>query len=140
MLRKKSFYIITLLVGVVLLGAALYFRMFPEFPKSVGGVCIGIGAGLFGMSVSNLYMKRLEKTDPEIVKQNEIEYADERNTMIRNKAKAKVGDIIQWFIMGIAYVTILIGTSLWVTLTVVGVFLLKYLLEIYFTSKYQNEM
>lgn len=140
MLRKKSFYIITLLVGVILLGAALYFRMFPEFPKSIGGVCIGVGAGLFGMSVSNLYMKRLEKTDPEIVKQNEIEYADERNTMIRNKAKAKVGDIIQWFIMGIAYVTILIGTSLWVTLTVVGVFLLKYLLEIYFTSKYQNEM
>ena len=92
------------------------------------------------MSVSNLYMKRLEKTDPEIMKQNEIEYADERNTMIRNKAKAKVGDIIQWFIMGIAYVTILIGTSLWVTLTVVGVFLLKYLLEIYLTSKYQKEM
>jgi ABC-type bacteriocin/lantibiotic exporter with double-glycine peptidase domain len=140
MLRKKSFYVITLLVGVALLGAALVLRMFPEVPKSVGGVCIGIGAGLFGMSVSNLYMKHLEKTDPKIVKKNEIEYTDERNTMIRNVAKAKAGDIIQWFIMGIAYLTILIGTSLWITLVVVGVFLLRYLLEIYFTSKYQHEM
>ena len=114
--------------------------MFPEYPKSVGGVCIGIGAGLFGMSVSNLFMKHLEKTDPEIAKQNEIEYADERNTMIRNMAKAKAGDMIQWFIMGIAYITILTGTPLWVTLAVVGVFLLRYILELYFTGMYQKKM
>ncbi|MCH4239530.1 MAG: hypothetical protein LKF71_04595 [Oscillospiraceae bacterium] len=140
MLRKKSFYVITLLVGIALLGAALVFRMFPEAPKSVGGMCIGIGAGLFGMSVANLYMKRLEKTDPKIVKKKQIEYTDERNTMIRNAAKAKAGDIIQWFIMGIAYLTILIGTPLWITLTVIGVFVLKCFLEAYFASKYQNEM
>jgi hypothetical protein len=53
---------------------------------------------------------------------------------------SKAGDIIQWFIIGIAYATILTGTSLWVTLTVVGVFLLKYLLELYFTGKYQKTM
>lgn len=140
MLRKKSFYVITLLVGVSLLGAAFVFRMFPDYPKSVGGVCIGIGAGLFGMSVSNLFMKHLEKTDPKIAKQNEIEYADERNTMIRNMAKAKAGDTIQWFIMGIAYITILTGTPLWVTLIIVGVFLLRYILELYFTGIYQKKM
>jgi len=140
MLRKKSFYIITLLIGIGLIGIALCFRMFPEFPKSIGGVCIGVGAGLSGMSISNLHMKRLEKKRPEIVKQNEIEYSDERNTVIRNKAKAKAGDIIQWFIMGIAYVTILIEASLWVTLVVVSVFLLKTILEIYFMDKYQKEM
>lgn len=140
MLKKKSFYIITLLIGVGLLAAALCFRMFPAFPKSIGGMCIGVGIGLFGMSVSKLYAKHLEKTDPEIMKQSEIEYADERNIAIRNQAKAKAGDIIQWFIMGIAYATILMGTSLWITLTVVGVFLLKYLLELYFTGKYQKTM
>ena len=52
----------------------------------------------------------------------------------------KVADIIQWFIMGIAYITILISASLWVTLTVVGVFLLKYVLELYFMNKYQKEL
>lgn len=140
MFRKTSFYVIALLVGIVLLGVAFYLRIFPEIPGSVGGICIGVGGGLFGASLSNLYMKHLEKKEPKVMKQKQIEYADERNTTIRNRAKARAGDIIQWFIMGIAYVTILIGDSLWVTLTVVGVFLLKYILEIYFSSKYQHEM
>lgn len=140
MLKKKSYYMILLLAGIVLVAVALILRMYPNIPKSVGGVCIGVGAGLFGMSISNLYMKRLEEKEPEIMKKQEIEYSDERNTAIRNRAKAKAGDIIQWFIMGIAYVTILINASMWVTLVVVGVFLLKYILEAYFMNKYQKEM
>jgi hypothetical protein len=139
MLKKKS-YMILLLAGIALVAAALVLRMYPNIPKSVGGVCIGVGAGLFGMSISNLYMKRLEEKEPEIMKKQEIEYSDERNTAIRNRAKAKAGDVIQWFIMGIAYVTILINASMWVTLVVVGVFLLKYILEAYFMNKYQKEM
>ena len=71
---------------------------------------------------------------------NEIEFSDERNTMIRNKAKAKVGDIIQWLIMGIAYITIVIDAPLWVTLVVIGVFLLKNELEVYFMNKFQKEL
>jgi hypothetical protein len=94
--------------------------MYPNIPKSVGGVCIGVGGGLLGMSISYLYMKRLEEKEPQLTKQKEIEFADERNTTIRNRAKAKAGDIIQWFIMGIAYVTILINASMWVTLIVVA--------------------
>lgn len=60
--------------------------------------------------------------------------------MIRNKAKAKVGDIIQWLIMGIAYITIVIDAPLWVTLVVVGVFLLKNVLEVYFMNRFQKEL
>ena len=60
--------------------------------------------------------------------------------MIRNKAKAKVGDITQWLIMGIAYITIVIDAPLWVTLVVVGVFLLKNALEVYFMNKFQKEL
>jgi purine-cytosine permease-like protein len=140
MLKKRSYYVILLIVGIGLIGIALLLRMYPNIPKSVGGVCIGVGGGLFGMSISNLYMKRLEDKKPDIRKQKEIELSDERNTIIRNKAKAKAGDITQWFIMGIAYVTILINASMWVTLVVIGVFSLKCTLEAYFMNKYQKEM
>lgn len=140
MLKKKSYYIILLLAGIVLLAIALILRMYPNIPKSVGGVCIGVGAGLFGMSISNLYLKRLEKKEPQLTKQKEIDLSDERNITIRNRAKAKAGDITQWLVMGIAYVTILIDAPMWVTLVVVGVFLLKYILEMYFINKYQKEM
>ena len=131
-------------IGFLIFGIALFIfggvLLKGDEVKSINGICIGIGASLFGMSISNLFMINFNKKQPDELKQSEIEFSDERNTMIRNKAKAKVADIIQWFIMGIAYITILISASLWVTLTVVGVFLLKYVLELYFMNKYQKEL
>ena len=101
---------------------------------------IGIGAGLFGVSASNLLLIHIERKNPAFEKQTKIEYSDERNTMIRHRAKAKAGDITQWLIMGIAYVTIIISAPLWVTFAVIAVFLAYNVLGIYLMSKYQKEM
>lgn len=92
------------------------------------------------MSIANLHMKRMEEKNPEWGKQNAIEFSDERNTFIRFKAKAKVADFLQWCIMGIAYITIIVGTPLWVTAVIVGVFMLYNLLVMYYTGKYQKEI
>lgn len=135
MSKKKSMNIILLIVGALLIAASF---IIPE--KKFSGLAIGIGAGLFGVSLSGLFVNRYEKKNPELVKRNEIELKDERNTMIRYRSKAKAGDIIQWFIMGIAYLTIIIEAPLWVTLSIVGVFLLQTILGFYFMVKYQNEM
>ena len=140
MFRKNSFYVALIIAGTVLFGIGIFLRFFPEIPKKFGGICIGIGVGILSAGVSNLIMKHQENDQPELKKQNEIEFLDERNTMIRNKAKATVSDIIQWLIMGIAYVTILIDAPMWVTLVVVGVFLLKNVLEVYLMNKYQKEL
>ncbi len=138
MLKKKSVYVITLILGIILICASFLFK--GDELKTVSGVLIGIGTGLFGMSLANLYMKHFEKKNPEVMKQNEIEFKDERNTVIRNKAKAMAGDITQWFIMAIAYVTIIINAPLWVTLATVCVFILYNILGVYFMKKYQKEM
>ncbi|MCI6275387.1 MAG: hypothetical protein MR639_01345 [Clostridium sp.] len=74
------------------------------------------------------------------MKQSEIDYKDERNEMIRNKAKAKCSDIIQWTIMIVAWITIFADFPLWITLTLVGVFILKSILDLYLMNKYNNEM
>lgn len=74
------------------------------------------------------------------MKQSEIDYKDERNEMIRNKAKAKCYDIIQWTIMIVAWITIFADFPLWITLTLVGVFILKSILDLYLMNKYNNEM
>lgn len=138
MLKKKSFYIITLILGVVSL--LLSFILKENITKSVEGVLIGVGAGLFGMSISCLYMKYIEEKNPAEMKQNEIEFNDERSVIIRNKAKAKAGDIIHWCVIGVAYLFILIDAPLWMTLVTVGVFALYDILSIYFMNKYQKEM
>jgi len=123
------------LVGLVLLVSGLVLPEWMDLSKSVGGVLLGVGICLMVYGACWRSKEKLEE-EPEKYRQEMIEYEDERNTMIRNKAKARVGDIIQWFIMGIAYLTILIGASLWVTLAVVGVFVLKTLLEIYYMNKF----
>lgn len=138
MLKKTSFYICTLICGILLASSSFIFKAM--LSKPLEGVLIGIGAGLFGMSISNLITKSIEKKNPEVMKQNEIELKDERNTMIRNKAKAHAGDIIQWFIIGIAYLLILSDASLWLTLAATMVYLLYHILGIYFMGKYQKEM
>lgn len=138
MKRNTPVYIAALIAGICCIAASFFFKS--EEVKTVSGVLLGVGAGLFGMGVAQLYMKRFEFKHPEHAKQTEIELKDERNTMIRHRAKAKAGDITQWLIMGIAYLSIIISAPLWVTLAIVAVFLAHTVLGLYYMNKYQKEM
>jgi len=138
MLNRKSFYIIIMVIGISLIATSILFR--GEELKTIYGVILGIGVGLFGISAGKLVMKYLEAKNPKMGKQNEIEFKDERNTVIRNRAKSKAADITQWFILGIGYITIIISAPLWVTIVTVSVFLLYTILWIFFTIKYQKIM
>lgn len=138
MTKNKSLYIVTLVIGIALFAGSFLVRS--EELKTISGVMIGIGAALFGTSIAKLWMRRFEEKNPDIMKDNEIEFKDERNTLIRYRAKAAAGDIIQWFIIGIAYLLIIIDAPLWVILVTVGIFLLYNILGMYFMGKYQKEM
>ncbi|MEO3944871.1 hypothetical protein [Gorillibacterium sp. CAU 1737] len=138
MRKGIAFYLVAMLIGICCLAANFVFV--GDDDKALGGVLIGVGAGLIGMSVSGFIMKRMEYKHPELEKQNVIEFQDERNTMIRNRAKAKAGDITQWLIMVIAYLTILLSLPLWVTLAVVAVFAFYNACGFYLMGKYQKEM
>lgn len=108
--------------------------------KAVSGVCIGIGAGLFGKNIANLFMLRYEEKNPKAAKAKEIEEKDERNFLIRNRAKAKAADITQYFIILLIYITILIRAPLWATFAVIGVYLSYPILSLYLISKFSKEM
>lgn len=138
MKRKTAFYAAMLIIGICCTAASFFFN--DEEAKPIAGILIGVGLGFIGLSISNLIMKHMERKNPELEKQAKIDYNDERNTIIRNRAKAKAGDITQWLIMGIAYITILISAPLWVTLAVVIVFLFYNVLGLYLMNKYQKEM
>ena len=138
MLKKTWVYVTLLALGVALI--ALSFLFSAESTKAVQGVMLGIGAGLIGMSLSNLGMIRYMQRHPQLAKETEIETRDERNVMIRAKAKAASADVTKWFIMALAYVMILIDAPLWVTLCVVAVFALYHVLLLVFVGRYQKEM
>lgn len=136
--NKKILPILGLAAGLafqfagICMGAA-HFRM-------AGGVCISIGAILFSLSVNRLYRLSYEKEFPLLVRREQIEAADERNIQIRSRAKSKSSDISRWAVIGLAWINFLVKGSWWITFALVGIFVLVYILEWYYTDKFKKEM
>ena len=135
-MKKKSIFYI---MGVVISTLMIILSQFVEL-NSHAGILLGTGAGVIGASITRLYFIRLEKKNPDIIKQNEIELKDERNVLIREKAKAKSADIMQWLIMIIAYITIFVNAPLWMTLLAIGIFVLYIIIQIYYINKFNKEI
>lgn len=108
--------------------------------NTICGLLLGTGAGIIGGCISKLYFINFERKNPRIVKENEIELKDERNILIRQRARAKSADITQWLIMGIAYLTIIISAHLWITLMLIGIFVAYNILQIFYVNKFNKEM
>ena len=133
--KKSMFYITALSISIIMIIGSLFVEL-----DSLSGLLLGTGAGVFGANIAKLYFINFAKKNPDIIKENEIEFKDERNVLIRQRAKAKSADIIQWLIMLIAYLTILVNTPLWVTLVIVGIFVLYNIIQIYYINKFNKEM
>lgn len=139
MKRKQVLYTVLLVIGICLLASALVLRRF-DITDNLYGMLVGVGSGLFGMGLSNRVMLRWEEKEPELMRQNQIEANDERNVAIRRRPKAVSGEVLQWVVMAVAWLSIGLGAPLWITLTAVGVFAAKSILEMCLMNRYQREM
>jgi hypothetical protein len=87
---KRLLYLILALAGLALVLAGIF--LFPdEAQKRAAGVCYGVGAAAFGLGAAwfiSTFIPSLN--DQEFKRSKSIETADERNTMIRDKAGAMV--------------------------------------------------
>ena len=137
-MKKSVLYGIFLLCGIALMALSLVLEGCVS--DSVGGTMMGIGAGALGYCGSNLMVLRRAQKDPAAMRRAEIEAKDERNVAIRRRAQAVSGEVLQWAVMGAAFVSIGLDAPLWVTLAAVGVFLAKCVLELWLMVRYQREM
>ena len=135
MQKKSTFYITALSISIIMIIGSLFVDL-----NSLSGLLLGTGAGVFGANIAKLYFISLEKKNPDIIKENEIELKDERNVLILQKAKAKSADITQWLIMVIAYLEIFVNAPLWIILLTVGIFVLYNIIQIYYVNKFNKEM
>ena len=135
MQKKSMFYISGIIISVIMIILSQFVEL-----NSHSGILLGTGAGVFGANIAKLYFISLEKKNPDIIKENEIELKDERNILIRQRAKAKSADIIQWLIMLIAYLEIFVNAPLWIILLTVGIFVLYNIIQIYYINKFNKEM
>ena len=135
MQKKSMFYITAIIISVIMIILSQFVEL-----NSHSGILLGTGAGVLGANIAKLYSINLEKKNPDIVKENEIELKDERNILIRQRAKAKSADIIQWLIMLIAYLEIFVNAPLWIILVTIGIFVLYNIIQIYYINKFNKEM
>ena len=135
MQKKSTFYIMAITISVIMIILSQFVEL-----NSHSGILLGTGAGVFGANIAKLYFISLEKKNPDIIKENEIELKDERNVLILQKAKAKSADITQWLIMLVAYLEILVNAPLWITLVTIGIFVLYNIIQIYYVNKFNKEM
>ena len=143
MLNKKKRLIVVMLTGVILAIVGLLVSIFldkGEVVSRLSGLIFSLGFGLIGGCIGGFcQIKRIERI-PCKSKQMEIEYNDERNKLIRDKANAKAGDISNWFVILIAYICIIMGYPTWLVFLILGVFLMKYILWILLINKYNKEL
>ena len=135
MQKKSMFYIMAITISVLMIILSQFVEL-----NSHSGILLGTGAGVIGASIAKLYTINLEKKNPDMIKENEIELQDERNVLIRQRAKAKSADITQWLIMMIAYLEIFVNAPLWIILLTVGIFVLYNIIQIYYINKFNKEM
>lgn len=123
--------------GIVLV---LLFSNAQGIMKVLPFLCIGIGAGLGGASVGSIIRYRQMQKDPQLAKRIEVDTKDERNIAIANRAKAVAYDCTLVLFALLVIFLSLAQVKTYVTLVVVGVYLLIVFLQIFFLVKYHKEM
>ena len=138
-MRKKTVLFLGLgLCGLLLLAGTLLLREGLS-PLTEGLLC-GLGSGAFGLGTARFALCRYQETHPRQLRQDEIDAMDERNAVIRCRAQAMSGLVLQWVVIAAAWVSILADGPLWLTLTAVGIFLGKTFLELALMGYYQRRM
>lgn len=136
--KKPYVYFLLIILSIILVGVG--FLIQNDELKAIQGICIGVGTGLFGASISNVYMIYYFRRNPEALKAEQIELNDERNMYIRYRAKAKASDITKWLIVILAAITIILNYDILLTLALVVIYLLNSIFTICYTSKYNKTM
>ena len=131
-----------LVIGIVGIAFALAARFLLQdyLSDSQSGAMIGIGVGLFGYGIAKWCVGLWGAKNPDLMKLNEIEVKDERNQLIRSKAQAISGEILHWLLIAGAWICIFIDAPIWVVLVLVGVFLLKTIIDFILMAYYRHKM
>lgn len=137
--KSQLLYGIGVVLGALLIVYALVFLRGEEV-KHLGGICIGVGAGMFGGCLSMFLNNIYEYKHPEVKHQKDIEMKDERNTLIRAKAGARVNSIMLYLLSIVAFVFIFLDLPLTIILVMWGLILTQGILLVTFYNYYSKRL
>ena len=135
MKRNTRWYLLAAAAGSLLAGAALWAaRAFPAAPVAVLGA-VGLAGGLLLFCA---LAELLPVQDP-ARRERDREDHDERGAMIRDRARARAGDVLLWLLLfGAAYLYFF-DVPKWVSITLLVLACLKLILDGIFTAWYRRK-
>ena len=139
---KKS-VILSILGLISILSGIVVVKLFPEWQpmlKVLPFLCVGIGVSIFGDNLGKGANNYILSKNPIEAKKATIEENDERNTMIKNKAKAKAYNLVQMVLGALILAFALLGVEIYIVITLVGAYLFINLSNVYYLLKYQKQM
>ncbi len=141
MKNKRIIPIICIIVGIILVLICIVGKNINIFDtyKSLFGILLGIGSGLFGGGLGQLVNVLIVNKYPEAKKKKEIEENDERNVYINNMAKAKAFNLMGIVLPIVILIGILIDIKFIMTIILLLAYSLIYGIQIYFLNKYIKE-
>ena len=136
-MKNRAILVSLAIAGALLAGAALRAaRVFPAAPTAVLGA-FGLAGGLLLLcALAELLSTR--DLDP-ARRERDREDRDERGTMIRDKARARAGDVLLWLLLFGAGYLYFFDVPKWVNLTLLGLASVKLLLEWVFAAWYRRK-
>ena len=131
---------ITVLGLLVLVAGLLAVKIFDFGSQAAPYLCIGLGCGVFGQGLGELFTRWGEKKHPEIARQRKIEENDERNVALRDRAEAKAYRIMIPVFGALFLAFGLMNVELRVILLLVAAYLYICGCSVYYSIKYRKEM
>ncbi|MDO4542074.1 MAG: DUF6442 family protein [Bacillota bacterium] len=143
-MKRKTFNYFALAAGILLFAVGTALLKLIDQPEGVFRVlpyiAIALGCGAFGYGVGELVSGRIQRTDPRLAKQVEIDRNDERNIAIAQRAKAKAYNGMIYIFAALMLVFALMSMELTAVLLLVCAYLFVVGLYVYYFNKYQKEM
>jgi hypothetical protein len=140
---KVGKYVACACIGLAIFGAGVAMLLFAGetgIMKTLPYVLIGIGCGVFGGNTGTAISNSVMRKSPEAARKAEIEARDERNTAIRNRAKAKSYDLMIMVFGALLLALALMNADLYLILGFVAAYLFVIGTNVYYHVKYSKEM
>ena len=135
MKRNTRWYLLAAAAGALPAGAALWAaRALPTAPVAVWGA-IGLAGGLLLFCG----LTELLPVRDSARRERDREDHDERGTMIRDKARARAGDVLLWLLLFGSIYLYFFDVPKWVSLVLLGLACVKLLLDWAFTAWYRHK-
>ena len=136
-MKNRAILVSLAIAGALLAGAALWAaRVFPAAPTAVLGA-FGLAGGLLLLCALAELLSTRDLAPAR--RERDREDRDERGTMIRDKARARAGDVLLWLLLFGAGYLYFFDVPKWVNLTLLGLACVKLLLDWAFTAWYRRK-